>query len=217
VILALPFSVLRTLNYHKAGFDSRKVTAITQLGYGKNAKLHLQFKSRYWNKPDGSWVPQVGISNGSTYADTGYQNTWDVSRGQGGTAGLLVDYTGAGVPAAGFSGQPTATDAMNYATRFLAQIEPIFPGITAQWNKRATFDTPATDPNLLGSYSYWKVGQYTGFSGYEKARQPFPSGRCHFAGEHCSQDAQGYMEGGASEGVRAANEILSDYKAGIFP
>jgi monoamine oxidase len=30
-----------------------------------------------------------------------------------------------------------------------------------------------------------------------------------FAGEHTSQDFQGYMEGGASEGVRAANEILT--------
>jgi len=25
------------------------------------------------------------------------------------------------------------------------------------------------------------------------------------------------MEGGAEEGARAANEILSDYKSGIFP
>jgi monoamine oxidase len=213
VILALPFSVLRRLNYRKAGFDSLKVTAITELGYGKNAKLHLQFRSRYWNR---SW-PQVGISNGGTFADTGYQNTWDVTRGQGGATGILVDYTGGGVPAASFSGQPSAADAAAYARTFLSQIEPVFPGITAQWNGRATLDTPATDQNLRGSYSYWKVGQYTKFGGYEKARQPFPDGTCHFAGEHCSQDFQGYMEGGASEGARAAGEILSDYKAGIFP
>ena len=212
VILAIPFSVLRTLNYRKAGFDRLKVTAITELGYGKNAKLHLQFTSRYWNKV---W-PQVGISNGTTFADTGYQNTWDVTRGQAGATGILVDYTG-GVPAAAFSGQPTPADAQSYARTFLGQIEPVFPGITAKWNGRATLDTPATDPNLRGSYSYWKVGQYTKFSGYEKARQPFPNGRCHFAGEHCSQDSQGYMEGGASEGARAAGEILSDYKVGIFP
>jgi monoamine oxidase len=30
------------------------------------------------------------------------------------------------------------------------------------------------------------------------------------AGEHCSQDFQGFMEGGASEGICAANEILGD-------
>jgi monoamine oxidase len=70
--------------------------------------------------------------------------------------------------------------------------------------------TPATDPNFLCSYSYWKPGQYTGFSGYERQRQ----GNIHFAGEHCSIDFQGFMEGGASEGVRAAKEILSDLKKG---
>src|SRR5712691_4708572 len=48
VILAIPFSVLRTLDYSAAGFDSLKQTAITQLGYGKNAKLQLQFDTRYW-------------------------------------------------------------------------------------------------------------------------------------------------------------------------
>ena len=217
VILALPFSVLRTLNYRKANFDNLKVTAITELGYGANAKLQLQFDTRYWNDPAGPWVPSVGISNGASYADTRYQSTWDVTRGQAGATGILVDYTGGGVPLASFKGQPTTADALSYGRTFLKELEPVFPHITQHWNGRATLDTPLTNPFLLGSYSYWKVGQYVKFSGYEKARQPFPNGKCHFAGEHCSQDFQGYMEGGASEGARAAGEILADYKVGIFP
>jgi monoamine oxidase len=217
VILALPFSVLRTLNYRKANFDNLKVTAITELGYGANAKLQLQFDTRYWNDASGSWVAQAGISTGTTFADTGYQNTWDVTRGQDGETGILVDYTGGGVPLASFKGQPTTADAVSYAQTFLKELEPVFPHITQHWNGRATLDTPLTNPFLRGSYSYWKVGQYVKFSGYEKARQPFPNGKCHFAGEHCSTDFQGFMEGGASEGARAANEILSDYRAGIFP
>ena len=36
-------------------------------------------------------------------------------------------------------------------------------------------------------------------------------GNCHFAGEHCSVDFQGYMEVGAEEGSRAAQEIIGDY------
>jgi len=214
VILTIPFSVLRTLDYSAAGFDSLKQTAITQLGYGKNAKLHLQFNTRYWNS-SGPW----GIGNGSTNSDTGYQNTWDVSRGQDGASGILVDYTGGGVPLASFGGDPTNPSTVaKFARTFLRQLEPVFPGITPQWNGRATLDLPLTNPYLLGSYSYWKVGQYTQFAGYEKARQPDPqTGKCHFAGEHCSQDFQGYMEGGASEGLRAANEIIADYKVGILP
>lgn len=212
VILTIPFSVLRTLSYQNAGFDRLKKTAITELGYGKNAKLHLQFDGRLWNQ-SGPW----GIGTGTSFSDTGYQNSWDVTRGQAGATGILVDYTGGGVPLAAFKGQPTPADAQSHARTFLRQIEPVFPGITASWTGRATLDVPNTNPYLLGSYSYWKVGQYTKFSGYEAARQPFPDGRCHFAGEHCSTNFQGFMEGGAEEGARAANEILSDYKGGIFP
>jgi monoamine oxidase len=220
VIMAIPFSVLRKIlgssssAYTAAGFTSLKQTAITLLGYGANAKLQLQFDSRYWNS-SGPW----GIGNGSTYSDTGYQNTWEATRGQDGTTGILVDYTGGGVPLASFTGDPTNQAHVNqFATTFLSQLEPVFPGITQKWNGRATLDVPLTNPLLLGSYSYWKVGQYTQFSGYEGARQPdIHTGKCHFAGEHCSTNFQGFMEGGAEEGARAANEILGDYKAGIFP
>jgi monoamine oxidase len=208
VILALPFSILRNLDYSQAGFNAVKTTGIQQLGYGTNVKLHLQFHSRLWNQ-SGPW----GISTGSSFADTGYQNTWDVTRAQSGRTGILVDYTG-GSTGASFGGDvddPAVIDA--YATRFLSQLEPVFPGITLQWNGIATLDVPALDPNLRGSYSYWKLGQYTLFSGSERER----SGNCHFAGEHCSIEFQGFMEGGAQEGQRAANEILADYKAGIYP
>jgi len=219
VVMAIPFSILRNIltsspAYRAAGFDSLKQTAITELGYGVNAKLQLQFNTRYWNQA-GPW----GVSNGSTFSDTGYQNTWDVTRAQNGATGILVQFTGGGVPLGSFKGDPTDPRTVTaFAQKFLSQIEPVFPGITQQWNGRATLDTPATNPFLLGSYSYWKVGQYTQFSGYEKARQPNPTtGKCHFAGEHCSIDFEGFMEGGASEGVRAADEILADFKAGVFP
>jgi len=211
VILALPFAVLRTLDYRKARFDNLKNQAIQQLGRGRNDKLQLQFKSRFWDGT-GSWP---GTGNGNSYADTGYQNTWEVTRSQPGTTGILVDYTGGNVagsfaPSTPYSAAATNPQVTAYAMTFLKQLEPVYTGITAFWSGRATLSVPALDPNLNCSYSYWRVGQYHTFSGYEKARQPFPNGPIHFAGEHCSQDFQGFMEGGASEGVRAANEILSD-------
>src|SRR4029077_7957160 len=161
VIMAIPFSVLRGIlgsassAYTAAGFTSLKQTAITQLGYGKNAKLQLQFDSRLWNT-QGPW----GLSTGTTYSDTGYQNTWDVTRAQDGATGILVDYTGGGVPLASFTGNPNDPKVVNqFAATFLSQIEPVFPGITRLWNGRATLDVPLNNPFLLGSYSYWKVGQ----------------------------------------------------------
>jgi len=203
-ILSMSFAVLRKLNYKKAGFDALKQTAITQLGAGQNAKLMLQFDSRLWNSYG---------STGSLYSDLPFQSGWEVTRGQSGATGILVDYPGANRAKSMGQSTPYSTNATNsnvtnYAQQFLAQLEPIFAGITGQWNGKAMLSTPVTDPNFLCSYSYWMAGQYTGFSGYEKKRQ----GNIHFAGEHCSQDFQGFMEGGASEGVRAANEILGDLK-----
>jgi monoamine oxidase len=203
-ILCMSFSVLRTLDYRKAGFDPLKKTAITQLGSGRNAKLNLQFSSRPWNAYG---------STGSLYSDQPFQSGWDVTRGQAGSTGILVEYPGANVARSLAQSTPYSTTKTNpqvtkFAQQYLAQLEPIFPGITKQWNGLAMLSTPATDPNFLCSYSYWKPGQYAAFSGYEKMRQ----GNVHFAGEHCSQDFQGFMEGGASEGVRAAYEVLGDLK-----
>ena len=124
-------------------------------------------------------------------------------------AGIIVNYTGgdtAGAfePSSPYSRADTNPKVAAYARAFLRQFETVFPGISAEWNGRATLSAPILDPNLLCSYSYWKVGQYTAFSGYEGV----PQGSIHFAGEHCSQDFQGFMEGGASEGVRAALEVV---------
>jgi monoamine oxidase len=208
VILCMSFAVLRTLDYSKAGFKPLKETAITQIGSGRNSKLQLQFANRYWNT-QGPW----GRSNGNVYTDLGIQNAWDVTRGQSGVSGILVNYSGGDVagayaPSTPYSSAATSAQVAKYANTFLGRLETVFPGITKQWTGKATLSTPWRDPLLNCSYSYWKVGQYVGFSGYEGAAQ----GNIHFAGEHCSQDFQGYMEGGAMEGARAANEILAALK-----
>jgi monoamine oxidase len=205
VILCMSFSVLRTLDYANAGFDPLKRTAIAQLGSGRNAKLQLQFDSRYWNT-QGPW----GLSNGNVYTDLGFQNTWDVTRAQPGSTGIVVNYSGGDVagafsPNTPYSRISTEPHVSGYAQQFLSKLEQVWPGVSPHWTGKATLSTPFLDPNLLCSYSYWKVGQYQSFSGYEGVRQ----GNVHFAGEHCSQDFQGYMEGGAAEGARAANEVLA--------
>jgi monoamine oxidase len=204
-ILAVPFAVLKNVDYSGAGFDTRKKTAITQLGAGRNSKLQLQFTSRYWNTR-GPW----GKSTGGVYSDIGIQNAWDVTRAQSGDTGIMVEYSGGSVaggykPSTPYSNADSNPQVTTYAKAFLKRLETVFPGITEQWNQKATLSTPFRDPLLNCSYAYWKPGQYTAFSGYEGV----PQGSIHFAGEHSSQDFQGFMEGGAKEGIRAAREILA--------
>jgi monoamine oxidase len=194
VVLALPFSLLRSVvDFSKAGFSDLKQTAITQLGMGTNTKFQLQFKKRLWN--------DLG-NNGDTYADTGYQTTWEVTRAQAGKTGILVDFTGGNIGAS-FS-QGTIPQRAN---QFLGQLEPVLPGITRQYNGLATLDYWTGYNWTRGSYSYWKVGQYVGFSGIEGVRE----GNAHFCGEHTSQSAQGYLDGAVETGGRAASEIIADY------
>jgi monoamine oxidase len=194
VVLTVPFSVMRaSVDFSQAGFDAVKITAINELGMGTNSKLHLQFASRHWET--------LG-NNGETYSSRGYQNTWDESRGQQGASGLLNNYTGGNIGASFDKGAPASR-----AAEFLEQIEPVLPGLKAKWNGKAVIDYPTGNPWSRGSYSFWKVGQYTKFAGAEREQQ----GNCHFAGEHTSIDFQGYLNGAVESGERAANEVLSDW------
>lgn len=191
VVLTLPFTLLRSVDFAGAGFSAVKVRAIRELGMGTNTKLNVGFSRRHWET--------LGCT-GDTASDTGYQNTWDVSRGQPGPAGILVDYTGGKIGDALGSGTPASR-----ASTFLDQLEPVLPGIRAAWDgKVQRFHWPS-HPWSKGSYSCYRVGQYTAFGGAESE----PEGACHFAGEHATQDFQGYLNGAVATGARAASEVIS--------
>lgn len=191
-VLALPFSILKnSVDLTQAGFSELKMIAIQELAMGSNSKLNVQFDSRPWG---------ALRCNGETYSDRGYQATWDVTRAQPGVAGILVDYTGGQVADTFATGTPE-----EHAAEFLAQIEPVLPGLSSHWNGLAAVDWWKGYSYTHGSYSYWQVGQYTRFAGVERE----PQGNVHFCGEHTSIDAQGYLEGAVETGERASDEIIS--------
>ena len=69
--------------------------------WARTPSCTLQFSDRHW---------YAAGNNGNTYADTGYQATWEVTRAQPGAPGILVDYTG------GTAGASFGTDTVqNYA------------------------------------------------------------------------------------------------------
>jgi monoamine oxidase len=193
LVLALPFTALhKMVDYRRAGFNSRKTTVISEYRLGTNAKLHLQFARRHWRSQG---------SNGETFADTGYQNSWEVSRAQQGSTGILVDYTGGPV---GLASNRGSLEERSRAV--LAQFEPVLPGSTEGWNGKAAREYWPGNPWSLGSYSCYTVGQYRRFGGSAAER----SANCHFAGEHTSEESQGFLNGGVESGERAAGEILTD-------
>jgi monoamine oxidase len=136
--------------------------------------------------------------------------TWDASRAQPGRSGLIVDYAAAGQSAALRPPHPYTTQytpqTYGYAEAFVRRLDVVWPGATRHFNGKAALSHVVDDPFARGSYAGWLRGQYTRFAGYERVRQ----GNVLFAGEHCSVLLQGFMEGAAREGVRAAREVLHD-------
>ncbi|MCX7924939.1 MAG: FAD-dependent oxidoreductase [Fimbriimonadales bacterium] len=189
VLLTLPFTLLREVDL-RVSLPPVKRRAINELGYGTNAKLILGFQSRFWRAQ--------GL-NGDFFTDEPFQSGWDSSRLQAGTAGSLTLFLG-GTPGVQVgSGTP-----QSQAAAFLPGVERVFPGATAQYTGNAVrFHWPSY-PFAKGSYACWKVGQYTSIAGAEFE----PVGQLFFAGEHTSIDFQGYMNGAAETGRRAAQLIV---------
>ncbi len=215
VVLALPFIALRALDYSGAGFDAAKINAIENLGYGYHTKLHLQFDRRAWMRADHPWPEPT---TGQIWTTLTVQSSLDFSLGQRGEQGLLEVFTAAGPAMLDTPPMPYArvgeAGAVDWHVRdFFEELDRIWPGVASTWNGKATFGNAQADPNILASYSCWLVGQYTTIAGHEAEAQ----GRVHFAGEHTSVEYQGFMEGGAESGFRAADEILADYRIRLKP
>lgn len=188
MLLTLPFTLLREVDI-RAALPPTKRRAINELGYGTNVKLILGFQSRFW---------RVQGYNGDFFTDEPSQSGWDSSRLQAGATGSLTLFLD-GTPGIQV-GQGTP---YSQAAAFLPGVERLFPGAAAQYTGNAVrFYWPGY-PFVKGSYSCWKVGQYTSIAGAEFE----PAGRLFFAGEHTSINYQGYMNGGAETGRRAARLI----------
>jgi len=188
VILTVPFTLLREVDL-QVDLPPVKRRAIQELGYGTNSKLMLGFRERVWRKGGGS---------GELFTDLPLQSGWDSSRGRPGTAGTYTVFLGgrAGVAV----GEGLARD---QAQKVLPDLERVFPGVQATYAGRVARWHWPSDPFVRGSYACWKVGQYTTIAGAEFE----PVGRLLFAGEHTSVDYQGYMNGAAETGRRAAQLV----------
>jgi monoamine oxidase len=194
VVYALPFTKLREVDLTASGLSEDKLTVITEMGYGTNAKLMMQFTARPWET--------MHNSNGSVITDhEQLQSTWATSRGQAGPQGILTNFVGGNRGVAMGTG-----DAESQAAMVLPWIDTIFAGTSATYIAGSAIRQhwPSYEWTK-GSYACYRPGQWA-FYGTEGIRE----GNQHFCGEHCSEDFQGYMEGAAETGALVAAEICDD-------
>jgi monoamine oxidase len=199
VILAIPFTVLRGVALDGSlGLPAWKIDAISQLGYGTNAKMMLGFSSKPWEA--------IG-SNGSSYSDlTNHQTTWETNPSRSSaTRAVLTDYSG-GTRGAGLN----SLSVQQAATDFLIDLDLVFPGASAAATHvggtyLAQMAHWPSNPLSLGSYTCYRPGQFTTIAGHEGT----PVGNLFFAGEHTDSfySWQGFMEGAALSGLAAAKAV----------
>lgn len=191
VVLAVPFTTLRDVDL-RVELPAVKRRAIAELAYGTNTKLMMGFHERPWRTTHGS--------NGVVVSDLPFQTSWEGSRLQAGDAGFLVAFTGGRV------GETLTRERSGEAlASFVAALDGVFPGVaSARDEHHATFHWPGF-AWAKGSYACFAPGQFAAFHGAEAESV----GRLFFAGEHTSSDFQGFMEGAAESGVRAANEVAA--------
>jgi monoamine oxidase len=200
VVLAIPFTVLREVELDPSlGLPEWKARSIRELGYGTNAKMKVGFVQRPWEA--------IG-SDGSSYSDLGnHQATWQTNPSNASAdRAVLTDYSSG---KRGASMNPAHVD--GDAARFLADLNRIYPGAEEAARRRegsilAHLEHWPSNPLTKGSYTCYRAGQFTTLAGLEGKR----AGNLFFAGEHTDSffDWQGFMEGAARSGLRAAREIL---------
>ena len=200
VVVSIPFSALRDVTLDASlGLSPTKKRAIDEFRLGTNAKMMIGFSSRPW----------LGQGcNGATYSDlTNHQTTWETdAQAATATRAVLTDYSGG---ARGASLDPSKVQAQ--AGAFLSDLDKILPGSSAAATRdaggklRVHLEAWPRNPLTKGSYSANHLGYFTTI-GDEEAK---PAGNLFFAGEHTSSfyEWQGFMEGAARSGLRAAGEV----------
>jgi monoamine oxidase len=208
VVLAIPFTVLRAVVLDASlGLSPAKINAIKTLGYGMNAKTMVAFGSRPWE--------ELHESGGGVYADLpNVQATWETNRGRATQFGIITDYASGARAASLRPGK-----VQSQVASFLTDFDTVLPGTKARAATSggkyvAHLEHWPTNPWSLGSYTCYLTGQFTSVAGLEGQA----AGPLKFAGEHADSfySYQGFMEGACLSGIRAANEVLADVKAGVI-
>lgn len=203
VVITLPFPVLRHVHLDPSlELPPWKRQAIDQAALGANSKLMVGFTQPYWYTQHGS--------NGAGYSDLpALQSTWETNPIRADeTRAVLTDYTGDALARSLDPRRPAAD-----AERFLADLERALPGAQA-YARRDSRGAPlaicenwSLNPLYLGAYTANRPGYFTTIADNEAK----PIGNLFFAGEHTSSfyEWQGFMEGAALSGRRAATEVQS--------
>lgn len=190
IICAIPFSVLREVDL-RLPLSEAKRDVIQNLRYGANSKTMFSFAEAFWRRNG---------DNGFIYTDLGPQLVWDNTALQGLSSGGLTCFNG-GALCREISALSTP-----------AVTERLMRDIIAVWPDAQNHTPLRTDRMNWPSYA-WSKGSYSSYGPRETTRwagiEGMPEGRLFFAGEHCSVQHKGYMNGAVETGRMAAQAVAT--------
>lgn len=196
VLMTIPFTTLRDVDI-RVPLPDWKRNVINNVGYGTNSKLFVGVNERVWRKQ--------GYA-GYAFSDNGMMNGYDHTQMQNnnmGKGGYTIFLGGK----AGVNCGNASMEALQQ--QYVPALDAVFPGVAGQFN--GNFQRWYWPGYAFSKCSYlsYKVGQYT-----TMCDAPIrPVGNLFFAGEHCSYEFQGFMNGGAETGRIAAGQIISKLKS----
>jgi monoamine oxidase len=203
VVLALPFSVLRKVDFHSSvEMPAFKRLAIDQSRTGDASKLMVGFKQPYWATSNNA--------SGNVSANLPrLRNTWESNPTSGAATRAVLSHHVGGAAARVLRQETLQSD----ANAFLGDLERVLPGARnaarrdTKGNLQAAVQNWSLDPNALGAFPAPRPGYFTTIA-HNEAK---PIGNVYFAGDQTSSfyEWQGFMEGAALSGLRAASEAAT--------
>ncbi len=188
-IVAIPLTTARLIEFNPP-LPSSHQRMVNEVSYGILTKVLIEYRKRFWKEK--GW-------NGRLATDQHIVQTWDATNHLQGEHGIITAYTG-GAPGAKLS----ALSDKERIKLAVSVIEKVFPGSSDLVENTATVAW-VNEPFTRGSYMALAPDQVTTHWQTLFA----PAGRLYFAGEHATI-YQGFMEGAAESGQRAARNIMEN-------
>ena len=211
VVLTLPFTALRDVHLDASlELPAWKRFAINTATMGDNAKTMIGFRYPYWYVDHNA--------SGTGYADrANLQATWETNPGKSSERQAILTHHAGGEMAR----RMDPVHVQSQAGAILSDLEAVMPGAHAAAMRTPSGDLLAVtsnwsaNPLSRGSYANPRPGYFT-TTAHNEAK---PIGNLMFAGEHTSSfyEWQGFMEGAALSGFRAASEVVSQMRTRTSP
>lgn len=202
VVLAVPFSVLREVEFDaNVDMPAWKREAIDGAQMGDASRLVVGFQRPFWRERGDS---------GSGRTDLPYvQSVWEANPSKAGQLGAILSQQVGGAAARRMSAASVQSDAAG----FVAALDEVLPGT-------ARLATRARDGRFIAISENWTANRFSrgamprpqpGYFTRFAHTEATPLGDILFAGDHTSSfyEWQGFMEGAALSGLRAAAEVCA--------